>query len=66
MMSIPVFLLDILGVVMDPPNRILDEGDEHHGRERSGHDEGFDDNDGPIHSPYEVTVYSGTSLGQRK
>ena len=46
---------------MDPPDGILDEGDENHGRKRGGHDEGFDDNDGPIHNQSEITVFSETS-----
>ena len=55
LVRLEVFLLNVLGLVLDPPDWILDEGDENHGRKGDGHGEGFNDNNSPIHSSCEVT-----------
>ena len=49
LVCLEVLLLDVLRVVVNPPHGVLHERNQNHGRERSGHDDGFDDDDGPVH-----------------
>ena len=49
LMCLEIFLLYVFLIVVNPPHGVLHERNQNHGRERGGHDEGFDDDDGTVH-----------------
>jgi len=50
LVGLEVLLLDVLRIIVNPPYGILHEWNQDHDCKNGGHDESFNDDDGPVHS----------------